>query len=188
MKRILSIAVAAALGAGLALAQAPRSPEVQLKAAEHKQQVEGDLKGAIEQYRKLAQGRDRAVAAKALVRMGECYEKLGDVESRKAYERVLREYTDQTGAVAEARARLTALKSAEPSTITVRQVRAPSAYVPGEPSRDVAYLTFRDDSTEDIEICDLATGQIRPLTKHQEVWQFAYRSIPSPDGKQVAYA
>jgi len=91
MKRILSIAVAAALGAGLALTQAPRSAEVQLKAAEHKQQVEGDLKGAIEQYRKLAQGRDRAVAAKALVRMGQCYEKLGDAESRKAYERVLRE-------------------------------------------------------------------------------------------------
>jgi hypothetical protein len=41
MKRMLSIAVAAALGAGLALTQAPRSAEVQLKAAEHKQQVEG---------------------------------------------------------------------------------------------------------------------------------------------------
>lgn len=187
MKRIFSIAVAAVLGAGLALTQTPRSAEVQLRAAEHKQQVEGDLKGAIEQYRKLAQGRDRAVAAKALVRMGECYEKLGDEESRKAYERVLREYSDQTGAVAEARARLTALKSAEPSTITVRQVRAPNAYFFGAPSRDGAYLTFRDDSSEDIKICDLATGQIRQLTKHQGTWQSAYHSMPSPDGKQVAY-
>ena len=187
MKRILSIAVAAALGAGLALTEAPRSAEVQLKAAEHKQQVEGDLKGAIEQYRKLAQGRDRAVAAKALVRMGECYEKLGDAESRKAYERVLREYADQTGAVAEARARLTALKSAGPPTITVRQVRAPKTDIFGAPSRDGAYLTFRDDSSEDLAICDLATGQIRQLTKRQSVGQSTYASIPSPDGKQVVY-
>ena len=186
MKRILSIAVAAALGAGLALTQAPRSPEVQLKAAEHKQQVEGDLKGAIEQYKKLAQGRDRAVAAKALVRMGDCYEKLGDAESRKAYERVLREYTDQTGAVAEARARLAALKSAGPPTITVRQVRAPNAGFFGAPSRDGAYLTFRD-SNDDLAIYDLATGQIRALAKHQGAWQSAWHSMPSPDGKLVAY-
>jgi Tol biopolymer transport system component len=187
MNGILSIAVVAAVGAGLALAQAPRSAEVQLKAAEHKQQVEGDLKSVIEQYRKLAQGRDRAVAAKALVHMGECYEKLGDAESRKAYERVLREFADQAGAVAEARARLTALKSAEPSTITVRQVRAPNTYIFGAPSRDGAYLTFRDDSSLDVAICDLATGQTRQLTKHQSVWEFAFASMPSPDGKQVAY-
>ncbi|MCX6634084.1 MAG: hypothetical protein NT090_03175 [Acidobacteria bacterium] len=187
MKRILSIVVAAALGAGLALTQAPRSAEVQLKAAEHKQQVEGDLKGAIEQYRKLAQGRDRAVAAKALVRMGECYEKLGDAESRKAYERVLREFADQTGAVAEARARLAALKSAEPPAITVRRVRAPDDFGFGAISRDGAYLTFRVGSNLAVAICDLVTGQTRQLTKHQSVWEVAYRSMPSPDGKLVAY-
>jgi len=187
MKKILSIALAAALGAGLALTQAPRSAEVQLKAAEHKQQVEGDLKGAIEQYKKLAQNRDQAVAAKALLRMGECYEKLGDVEARKAYEQVLSRFPNQAGAVAEARARLTALKSAEPSTITVRRVGAPNAYMFGAPSRDGAYLTFRDDSSEDVAICDLATGQTRRLTKHQSINESAYASIPSPDGKQVAY-
>src|ERR1035437_1936711 len=192
MKRTMLLqlagALCAALSAGYAANQAKDSrAEVALQAAIKKEVVDGDLKGAIEQYQKLAQGRDRAVAAKALVRMGQCYEKLGDAESRKAYERVLREYTDQTGAVAEARARLTALKSAEPSTITVRRVRAPNAFMLGEPSRDGAYLTFRDDSSEDVAICDLATGQTRPLTKHQSIYHSAYPSIPSPDGKQVAY-
>ena len=192
MKRTMLLplagALCAALSAGYAANQAKDSrAEVALQAAIKKEVVDGDLKGAIEQYQKLAQGRDRAVAAKALVRMGQCYEKLGDAESRKAYERVLREYTDQTGAVAEARARLTALKSAEPSTITVRRVRAPNAFMLGEPSRDGAYLTFRDDSSEDVAICDLATGQTRPLTKHQSIYHSAYQSIPSPDGKQVAY-
>ena len=191
MKASTLLLLAAALGAALSPGYAPGQSkdtraEVALQAAIKKEAVDGDLKGAIEQYRKLAQGRDRAVAAKALVRMGECYEKLGDAESRKAYERVLREFTDQTGAVAEARARLTALKSAEPSTITVRRVRAPNAYIFGAPSRDGAYLTFRD-SSEDLAICDLATGQTRPLTKHQSVWESAWGSMPSPDGKLVAY-
>lgn len=39
---------------------------------------------------------DRAVVATALVRMAECYQKLGDAESRKIYERVAREFADQT--------------------------------------------------------------------------------------------
>ena len=104
-----------------------------LQAAIKKEVVDGDLKGAIEQYKKLAQGRDRAVAAKALVRMGQCYEKLGDAEARKAYERVLREYADQAGAVAEARARLAALKSAEPSSITVRRSGRPMRISLGRP-------------------------------------------------------
>jgi hypothetical protein len=48
----------------------------------------------------------RKTAAEALVHMGQCYEKLGDAESRKAYERVLREYGDQKEAAMVARARL----------------------------------------------------------------------------------
>ncbi|MDP2996545.1 MAG: hypothetical protein Q8N47_03590 [Bryobacterales bacterium] len=182
------VALAAALSPGYAPGQSKDTrAEVALQAAIKKEAVDGDLKSAIEQYKKLAQGRDRAVAAKALVRMGQCYEKLGDAESRKAYERVLRDYADQTGAVAEARARLTALKSAEPSTITVRQVRAPNTNIFGAPSRDGAYLTFQDESSLDVAICDLATGQTRQLTKHKSAWEFAFDSRPSPDGKQVAY-
>jgi len=75
--------------------------EVALQAAMKKESVDGDLKGAIEAYKKIAQSRNRAVTAKALVRMGQCYEKLGDAESRKAYERVLREHPgDPAGASA----------------------------------------------------------------------------------------
>jgi Tol biopolymer transport system component len=187
MLGLLAAALCAALSAGYAANQAKDSrAEVALQGAIKKEVVDGDLKGAIEQYKKLAQGRDRSVAAKALVRMGQCYETLGDAESRKAYERVLRDYTDQTGAVADARVRLTALKSAEPSTITVRRVGAPKTDVFGAPSRDGAYLTFRD-SSENVKIYDLATGQIRHLTKRQSVGDSAYASMPSPDGKQVAY-
>jgi hypothetical protein len=35
------------------------------------------------------------MAAKALIRMAECYQRLGDAQARKVYERVLVEYADQ---------------------------------------------------------------------------------------------
>ncbi len=191
MKASTLLLLVAALGAVLSTGYAPGQvkdsrAEVALQSAIKKEVVDGDLKGAIEQYKKLAQNRDQAVAAKALLRMGECYEKLGDTEARKAYEQVLSRFPNQAGAVAEARARLTALKSAEPSTITVRRVGIPNTDVFGAPSRDGAYLTFRD-SSENVKVYDLATGQIRQLTQRQSIDDSAYTSIPSPDGKQVAY-
>src|SRR5581483_8297647 len=69
--------------------------EAALKAAMDKEVVEGDLKGAIEQYKKIAQSKDRAIAARALVRMAECYQKLGDAESRRIYELLVNKYADQ---------------------------------------------------------------------------------------------
>src|SRR5512140_1136792 len=80
--------------------------DVLFERAVQKETADGDLKGAIEMYRKLAAGANRAVAAKALIRMGQCYEKLGDADARKAYERVVREFADQKDAVAEAHRRL----------------------------------------------------------------------------------
>src|SRR5688572_6033154 len=69
--------------------------EVALRAAMETKTVNGDLKGAIRQYEKVAQGNDRAIAAKALVRMAGCYTKLGDAQAEKVYRKVLREFADQ---------------------------------------------------------------------------------------------
>ena len=129
MKASTLLLLAAALGAALSPGYAPGQSkdtraEVALQAAIKKEAVDGDLKGAIEQYRKLAQGRDRAVAAKALVRMGECYEKLGDAESRKAFERVVREFADQKEAVEEARKHLVRKAAQAPTGIVAQQLAA----------------------------------------------------------------
>src|SRR6266568_9109508 len=106
MKQTLLVANWMLLAALLATAQ--KTPESMLGAALHREEVQGDLKGAIAAYQKVvaAPGVSRKTAAEALVRMGQCYEKLGDAESRKAYERVVLEYADQKEAVAMARARL----------------------------------------------------------------------------------
>src|SRR6266542_1588548 len=106
-KLLIGIAIG---GLALAAAQKGDRADLHLQAAINKEVVEGDLKGAIEQYRKVAQGSNRTVAAKALVRMGQCYEKLGDAEARKAYERVVRDFADQKDMAAQAQIRLVSLR------------------------------------------------------------------------------
>src|SRR5882724_8234005 len=106
MKQTLLVANLMLLAALLATAQ--KTPESMLGAALHQEEVQGDLKGAIATYQKVvATPRvSRKTAAEALIHMAGCYQKLGDAESRKIYERVIRDYVDQKEAVAVARARL----------------------------------------------------------------------------------
>ena len=161
--------------------------DVALRAAMETETVKGDLKGAIEQYKKIAQSSDRAVVARALVRMAECYQKLGDAESRKIYERVVREFTDQKDAAAEARSRLAALQSPAPARAgqAARQVwTGQDAFgaVRGSPSPDGRYLTFLQSGA--LAVRDLKEGTTHALTK--DPGSFDYSAF-SPDGRQIAY-
>ncbi len=171
--------------------------EVQLKAATQKEFIDGDLKGAIGMYEKIVAdaGGNRAVAAKALLAMGQCYEKLGDAEARKAYDRLVREYADQGDAAAQARVRLAALSGTAAarsgSALAVRRVWA-GADITGKVSADGRFVSFTDWSANgNVAIRDLATGQSRLLTNtgnFEGNGGFAEPSVPSPDGKSVAYA
>lgn len=92
-----------------------------------KERAEGNLHGAIDLYERIVQDypEDHALAAKALVQMGQCYEKLGKAEARKAYERIVRDYADQAEPLQVARARLAALTSPSPTSLTVRRLESP---------------------------------------------------------------
>ena len=73
----------------------------------------GDLKQAISLYAQAVQaaGRDRALAAKAMIRIGGLHEKLGArVEAEKTYRQMLGAYPEQRAEVAIAKERLTALR------------------------------------------------------------------------------
>ena len=75
----------------------------------------GDLKQAIALYAQAAQtaGSDRALAARALIRMAGCQEKLGeDAEAASAYAELVRAYPEQRAEVAIAQDRLGALRQA----------------------------------------------------------------------------
>ena len=106
-KLILATVLAASLA--VPAAAADDRADVLLQAAMKKEQVDGDLSGAIKQYAAIVSAyfkTNRAMTAIAMVHMAECYQKMGDAESRKIFEQVVREYADQKEAVAMARARL----------------------------------------------------------------------------------
>ena len=185
--------VAALLLALLAAGQKNDQAEVQLKAAMHKELVDGDLKGAIEQYQKILAsfGSNRAVGAKALVQMGQCYEKLGKTEARNAYERVLREFAEQSEPARLARQRLAALgQPAGRPEMAIRRAWASQNLHAGRPSPDGRYLPYYDTGSGDLAIHDFTTGQSRRLYVKKGGWETneeALDPVASPDGKQVAY-
>src|SRR5262245_31078407 len=86
MKRIAIAMLAVALVGG---AQTKDEAERLLKAAQNRELVDGDLNGAIKQYAAVVSKyakTNRPVTAMALVHMAECYQKMGDAESRKIFE------------------------------------------------------------------------------------------------------
>jgi len=171
--------------------QREQQPKLLLEEAGKKELVDGDLKGAIEIYQKILALEDvpRASVARALLHLGQCYEKLGSTEARKAYERLVREFADQSEETTAARARLAAL-GGQDTAMRVRQVWAgPQDDLLGAPTRDGRYLTCQDWPSENVAVRDLATGQKRMLTsKAKGSLEFAMLSQPSPDGKEVAYS
>lgn len=123
MKQTLTVALALVVAGTLAVAQNTRDPQLLFKAAQHTEEVQGDLKAAIAQYQQVVATGNRALAAQALLRIAACYEKLGNAEARTVYERVVREYADQTGSAAVAQARLSGTANAEPPRgVTLRRV------------------------------------------------------------------
>jgi tetratricopeptide (TPR) repeat protein len=91
---VLKLAFTGCLAIAIVSAQS-RSAADHYQEALRLEEAKGDLKGAIEQYKKLATGADRAIAAKALVQLAGCYEKLGLDGAPTTYERVVREFADQ---------------------------------------------------------------------------------------------
>src|SRR5262249_27065590 len=92
-RQVTGFILAGTLLASGVIAQQRKQQEIDLQAAIRTETVNGDLKAAIKQYSEIVSKykTDRAVAAMALVRMADAYQKMGDAESRKIYELVVRE-------------------------------------------------------------------------------------------------
>jgi Tol biopolymer transport system component len=159
-----------------------------------KERAEGKLQEAIALYRRVVDvaAMDHALAAKALMQLGRCYETLGNTEARATYERLVARYPDQADLVAQAKARLAAL------------VRTPAA--PAAPAAmTIQPLDFGDDEAlavspdgskaivlnyskgDNLALFDFSTKQTRLLTDLD--WNMGGASSPvwSPDARRVAY-
>ena len=190
MKRVMMIVVMGlAAAAGPALLAQVRTAETRLKSAQHAEEVEGDLKGAIEQYKVVARSGDRALEARALIRMAECYRKLGDAEARQVYQRILKLYADQPEAATLARARLNG--EAAPSVRGDRAVwTGPNVDLFGRVSPDGRFITYTDWGVGDLAVHDVLANTDRALTtagRTTNYSQFAEYSAVSRDGRHVAY-
>lgn len=209
--RTVAVVLCAVLSSvALVVLSAQQKPDVALKAAIDKEVVDGDLQAAIQMYRTLAAGTDRVVAAQALVRMGQCYEKLGAAqaaEARRAYEQVVAKFADQGDAAALARARLAALGVTAPAGLR----EAPGARIlwsksndslptphpdgGGVPSPDGRAVVYTGGENYDLYLFDVTSRTSRRLTSSKgcnspgspcdmSLYSYAW----SPDGSQVAFA
>jgi Tol biopolymer transport system component len=179
MKRSALIVIAIVMTVLAATAVAQVRAEVALRVAIEQETIKGDLKAAIDAYKKIADGYpdNRPVRAQALLRMAEAYQRLGDNESRRIYERIVREFGDQAGPSAIARVRLG--HAGEGSGVVSRRVwTGPRVDSYGSVSADGRFISYTDWSTGDLALHDVVAGQDA---------SFAMGSTISPDGRQVAY-
>lgn len=194
--RAMALALTVLLPPSVVAAQ-QRSAESLLQEGVNQELVTGDLTRAIGTYRLVLarHGSNRRVSAQALANLGRSYEKLGATEARATYQRLLREYADQTEPVRFARGRLAALAGG-PTVVSrtdpiVRRVWAEAdTDNSGAPTADGTALTYVDWNTGDVAVRDLTTGRNRRLT-NKGSWstsvEFAASAVPSPDARRVAY-
>lgn len=97
----------------------------------YKEEIEGDLEKAIAIYGQILKNfpQNKSTAAKALYHIGLCYEKLGNQEAQKAYQRLIKEYPGQIQEVNLAKERLANLVKAiesVPRKPTFRKIQIPT--------------------------------------------------------------
>jgi hypothetical protein len=118
--------------------------------------------------------------------LAEAYRKLGDSESQKVYERIVRDFADQREAVATARAKLTgdASLAGEFGQKMLWNVGV-SPWLGGI-SADGRYLAHTKDSGG-LFVRDIVTGRDRVLATEADL-PLKDRSVFSPDGKRLICA
>ena len=84
-QRLLRIAAVLALCPPL-VSTGAQSQAYRFQEAIHLMETKGDYPAAIELFEEIALGSDRTLAARALLNVGFCYEKLGRAEAVKAYQ------------------------------------------------------------------------------------------------------
>lgn len=166
--------------------------ERQLKAAINTELVDGNLKSAIEQYKKVAQSGVRSLAAQALLHLAEAYEKQGEGEARKTYERIVKEYGDQADAAGRASRRLATLGGTTPREgIRLSQFFKPdkSGLTLLSVSPDGRWAAATDYASQ-ISVVDLASGASRGVADYDarnSERSFVDEAAISRDGKQIAF-
>lgn len=141
----------------LTIAVVAQSPQELYQRGLVEEHAQGDLKHAIALYAQAVQtsGRDRALAAKALIRMAGSQEKLGaSADAASTYAGVVREYPEQRTEVAIAQQRLTALRRSTRTGAADGEARAVERASDGELAARLAMFLW--DAAPDAPLVDSA--------------------------------
>jgi WD40 repeat protein len=185
MRTILGLALIAVLG----MAFASQTAQDYFQQALSKERGEGNLKEAIALYQKaIDTAKDEALAAKAQLQIGLCYEKMGLQEAEKAFKLVIEKYPGQAETVKTAKERLDRLASAShplasATGMVLRKLDIPIGII----SPDGKYVGSTD-SDEDLFLFNMATGQRRILRKSSESGFLMTSVLWSPDSKKFVYS
>ena len=170
---------------------AAQSLEVELQRAIQRETATGDVKKAIVEYQSILERasrppRDRAVAAKALLRIAEAYQIQGELEARRWYEQLVADYSDLPQA-SIARAALNRAPSGASAGTSHRAVWkvVEGGDIYGKVSPNGRYLPYTNwDESGDLFLHDFATAANRRLTNA------ASKATPKGDewGEEAAFS
>jgi Tol biopolymer transport system component len=201
MKKILGLATVIlllALGAGTGLAQ---SGYDLFQKALVKERAVGDVEEALRLYQRIVKefGGNHALTAKAQLRMGLLYDRLGrEAEALRAFQVIVNQYADQANEAQQARAKIATAAARTRSTHQSTSPAGLSYHVawkppgrrtyPSKVSPDGRYIAYENvDQGDDLFLHDLATGADRRLTKAADKEAAEGESAFSTDSKQLAY-
>jgi Tol biopolymer transport system component len=168
-----------------------------------KERAEGNLEEAIALYQRVIQeSKDESLAAKAQLRIGICYEKLGQEKSKQAQEafrKVVDNYPKQIQEVKVAREKLSGLLRAQAlieknvEGLSLRHLLMPTGR--GEDfgigefiSPDGRFFAYFDYNAGAVGVYELATGKkqlLKSKIKEDEPWGESWQVIWSPDSKAL---
>jgi len=164
------------LGATLAQAQTNGLTSL-LQQGLFDEEANQDLNAAIAKYKSLATqfDRDRQIAATAIYRLGECYRKLGQTnEATIQYERIAREFSDQTALV----------------TLSQQNLSGMGATIPQHTAERLAGIVTRNPADANTESAAIAAdveaaalkAQITVIEKsdREQTLIFVQQNFPNP--------
>ena len=188
--RILALILCAAALSLLSSASQQTAEEL-LQAGIYAEEVEGDLAKAIDAFKKVIADHpaNAAVAAKAQLHIGICHEKMGAAEAVKAYELVIQRYAGQAEAVAEARARLAALRRPEPEGLTTARLDVSLEFQTLSPDGTKMAGIRVTGEGQNVVVYDLATKKTENITKFDWGEKSCSANAPvwSPDSQELAF-
>jgi Tol biopolymer transport system component len=197
MKLLSILAVVFALMLILASSgYAKQSAGVLLQSGLYKEEVNGDLEAAIEIFERVLQEfpKNRPIAAKALLHIGLCKEKLGLNEAINAYQKVVEQYPEQQAEFTIAKERIAELSKALKGIAqrpTFRKINIASKPQNGVLSPDGNKLAFMsDDAVWVVPLHgkvdpDIAGEPVR-LAEVPGIWAASNMMAWSADGKSIA--